>query len=121
MTKELKSIDAREAARLRDAGATLVDVREAHEYARGHIAGSMNVALSSWASANLHTERGQPLVFLCASGNRTTINAKPIAAKAGGADAYVLSGGLAAWKRAGLPVDRPARGGGGLLSGLFGR
>ena len=114
----LKSIDAHEAARLKESGATLVDIREAHEYARGHIAGSRNVALSGWAGADLQTATGQPIVFLCAGGTRTTMNAGPIAAKAGDTEAYVLQGGLAAWKSAGLPVEGA---GGGILSGLFGR
>ena len=118
MTNGLKTVDAHEAAQLKESGAILVDIREAHEYARGHIAGSVNVALSGWAEADLQTATGKPIVFLCAGGTRTTMNAGPIAAKAGGAEAYVLNGGLAAWKSAGLPMEGA---GGGFLSGLFGR
>jgi rhodanese-related sulfurtransferase len=44
------------------------------------------------------------VIFHCRSGARTSANASGLAAAAGACDAYILEGGLDAWKRAGLPV-----------------
>lgn len=119
----LTDITPEQARGLKDEGALFVDVREAHEYAGGFIPGSHHAALSAWQTAELPLEDGQAVVFLCASGNRTTINATALAAKAGNAPAYNLRGGIFGWMRSGLPVERPAgdQAGGGLLGRLFGR
>jgi rhodanese-related sulfurtransferase len=63
------------------------------------------VALSGFENAELPLGPGQPVVFLCASGNRTNLSAARLAAKAGDATAYVLQGGLSAWAQAGLPTE----------------
>ena len=43
------------------------------------------------------------MVFHCKSGNRTRMNASLLAGAAE-ADAFILDGGIEAWKQAGLPV-----------------
>ena len=106
MTNLPKPIDAAAAARLREQGALMVDVREPGEHARGHIPLSQNLPLSRLEVAPLAAGGSQAVVFYCASGNRTTVAAGRLAAKAGGAPGYVLSGGFSAWVRAGLPVER---------------
>lgn len=52
----------------------------------------------------------QTLVFYCLSGMRTAQAAAVLAAAADGRTAYILEGGLQAWKKAGLPTvaDRSA-------------
>lgn len=90
-------------ARLRAArGALLVDVRERHEHNAEHIAGSRNAPLTEFPGA-LDTG-GWPAIYYCNSGRRTALNAARLAAAAP-ARAYVLKGGLIAWKAAGLPVE----------------
>ena len=101
MTKTLQSIPAAEARRLLDDGAILVDIREADEFARERIAGALNRPLSSLS--RLPPSSGKPVIFHCRSGNRTQVNAQRLADVVGG-EAYVLAGGLDAWKKAGLPV-----------------
>ncbi len=105
MARTLKNVDAEAAARLMEAGALMVDVREAGEYARARIPGSENVALSRLEASALRLSEGQAVVFFCASGNRTSIHAARLAAMAGDRDAYVMQGGISAWGRAGLPVE----------------
>jgi rhodanese-related sulfurtransferase len=121
MARTLKGVDAQSAAKLMKDGALMVDVREPGEYARGHIPGSENVALSRFDLAPLSLGEGQAVVFFCASGNRTSMNAARLAAKAGGAEAYVLQGGISAWGRAGLPVEPGSQGEGGGQRGFFAR
>ncbi|MDI3307858.1 MAG: rhodanese family protein [Acetobacteraceae bacterium] len=106
----LKAITPAEAARLlREQGATLVDVREPDEHARERIPGARNLPLSKLEEAELAVQQGKPVVFHCRSGARTQGNAARLAAKAGPCEAYVVEGGLEAWKKAGLPVAEDRR------------
>lgn len=99
----LKHISAREAKRLVDGGAVLVDIREHPEYAAESIPGARNQPLSRLHSP---TENGAAvMVFHCKSGARTRMNAAALA-KCAGAEAYILDGGIEAWKAAGFPVKR---------------
>lgn len=95
--------------RLATGKAVLVDVREADEFARRHIAGAMSRPLSQWEEAHLSVAPGQDVVFTCRSGARTQGACDRLAARVEGT-AFVLAGGLDAWERAGLPVavDRKA-------------
>jgi rhodanese-related sulfurtransferase len=104
----LRPLSPEAAKRLIDDGAMLIDVREANEFARERIPGARNVALSQIDGEALDAAGTKQLVFHCRSGARTHANAPRLAARAGGCEAYVLEGGLDAWKRAGLPtaVDR---------------
>ena len=105
MAKTLKGVDAHAAAKLMKDGALMVDVREPGEYAHARIPGSRNVALSGFESSDIGLAPGQRVVFFCASGNRTNVYAARLADKASGAEAYVITGGISAWGRAGLPIE----------------
>ena len=118
MAKGIKGIDVAGAAELMKAGALMVDVREGHEYAGARIPGSLNAALSRLEAVDIPAANNQPIVFFCASGARTSMNAGRLATKAGNAEAYVMSGGISAWSRAGLPVEQ---GGGNKGQGESGR
>ena len=98
----LPPISPAEAKTLLDQGAVLIDVREPHERARIRIACSESVPLSRVADAQL-PERTKSIVFHCTGGKRTRDNAALLAAKSP-CEAYELTGGLNAWRAAGLPV-----------------
>ncbi len=101
----LPTITPTEAKRLIDQGAILVDIREADEHAREHIAGARHLPLSTLDAAELAAHDGERVIFYCRSGARTLANADRLAAKAGDACmAYVVAGGLDAWRREGLPT-----------------
>ena len=101
----LATISPEQAKRLLEEGAMLVDIREADEHAREKIAGARPLPLSKLDEADLAVHEGKPVLFHCKSGARTLANAPRLADKAGGAcEAYIVEGGLDAWKRAGLPV-----------------
>lgn len=102
----LPTIDAVRAKRLIDDGAVLVDVREADERAREHVPGTRHHALSKLST--IDTAGAKALIFHCRSGARTAANASRLAGAAG-CDAYVLEGGIDAWKKAGLPVATDTR------------
>jgi len=99
----VKSISPPEAAKLVKAGASLVDIREADEFAREHIPSAAHHALSKISGKNLP---GAPIIFHCKSGGRTAANAEKLAACASCTDVFLLEGGIEGWKAAGLPVTQ---------------
>lgn len=108
MTTSLTPIDpATAAARLKAGQATLVDIREPDEHAREHIAGAICLPLSRLEQGEGAPPAGET-IFHCRSGQRTGANADRLAECAKG-PAFVLEGGLDAWKRAGLEVRTNAR------------
>jgi rhodanese-related sulfurtransferase len=66
----LHPIDLDEVLRMGDAGAQILDVRDPAEYAKGHIAGSINVGLggqyATWAGTVL--DRTRPIVIIAEPG-----------------------------------------------------
>ncbi len=98
----LPKIDPTAARRLLKQGAILVDIREADEFARENIAGADHLPLSRLHEADLAVKAGNTVIFHCKSGARTSMNASRLAAKVNGAcQAFILDGGLDAWKRSG--------------------
>ena len=100
----LLTVSLAEAKRLLEEGAVLVDVRERDEHAREKMPGARHLSLSKLDQADFALPRGKPLLFYCRSGARTLANAGRLAAKAGGSEAYIVAGGIDAWKKAGLSV-----------------
>jgi rhodanese-related sulfurtransferase len=101
----LRKISPLNARRLLDEGAILVDIREADEHVREKVFGAHNLALSKLDEADLALHEGKPIIFHCKSGARTMGNASHLSQKVGGAcEAFIMDGGLDAWKKAGLPV-----------------
>lgn len=96
----LKKISPADARKLIAQGATLIDVRGSDEHARERISGATNKPLGELKK--LEAAPG-PIIFHCKSGARTAANASNLASAAQ-CEAYILEGGLEAWKAAGLPV-----------------
>jgi rhodanese-related sulfurtransferase len=88
--------------------AMMVDVRDAGDYGAGHILGARNLPLTrveGGESGELAKRKDKPLIVYDDGGERA---AKAVAAlrKQGFARVVNLTGGLGAWKQAGLPVER---------------
>lgn len=81
-------------------GARLVDIRGADEFARARAAGAENRPLDQLG----RIEGEGPVVFMCRSGMRTAASAAKLAGCHAG-EAFILDGGLEAWRKAGLPVE----------------
>jgi rhodanese-related sulfurtransferase len=82
---------------------TLVDVREAGEYAREHIQGAVLFPLSTFDPAKLPGGDPRRVVFHCATGKRSAAAVARCLAAGVAANKH-MRGGLAAWKAAGLPT-----------------
>jgi rhodanese-related sulfurtransferase len=86
-----------------EAGELLViDVREPHEFAIGHIPGSVLMPLSSFDPAALPVDDDRAIVFSCAAGVRS-LHAIRLAQAAG--DTHYV-GGFKDWLMAGFPVEQ---------------
>jgi len=95
-------------ARIKAGKALLVDIREADEVARERIADSVTTPLSVFEAAHLDIQSGRDVVFMCRTGNRTGSNCVRLADRIAG-EAFVLDGGLDAWKAQGLPTLTDAK------------
>lgn len=83
----------------------MLDVREPDEYAAGHVPGARNLPLAEVAAAvdGLRAEDRTP-AFVCRSGMRSGTAAAQ--ARKAGLTVQNVRGGMLAWERAGLPVER---------------
>jgi rhodanese-related sulfurtransferase len=94
--------------RMEEGSVTLLDIREADEFAREHIAGARSLPLSRWDSESPALSGVGAVAFCCRSGARTAMNAGRFASRFAG-EILMLDGGLEAWRRQGLPVARDRR------------
>jgi rhodanese-related sulfurtransferase len=81
----------------------LVDVREPNEVAAEAYPGGVVVPLSTFDPHQIPDPQGKQVVFACRSGKRS-VTASLAAQAAGLAYNHHLSGGILAWKAAGLPT-----------------
>ena len=99
-----REVDPAELHAMLEAGrALLIDVREAGEFATGHIAGAVNMPLSSFSPRNIPDPEGRTVVLQCAGGKRSGKALDQCAAAQSVIDTH-LAGGIGAWKDAGMPV-----------------
>ena len=88
---------------LDDGSILLVDVREPHEFAAGHMPGAISHPLSTFDPTTLAAEHGKRIVFSCASGVRSA-RAVEFAQAAGLDLREHYKGGFKEWSAAGEPV-----------------
>jgi len=104
----VRALNAAEALRLvNDQDAWVVDIREGGEYKEGHIPQARHIPLTSLGEGwgELGKAGDKPIIVYCQNGN-TSQSACAKLKKSGIANVYSLSGGLAAWQDANLPVSR---------------
>lgn len=100
----LKPISPKQAADLASRGAVLVDIRERDEHARERIPFARHEPLSQIGKSEAVPADAQVVIFHCRSGARTKANEARLASINSNCEAFVLEGGLEAWKKAGLPT-----------------
>jgi rhodanese-related sulfurtransferase len=87
--------------------ALVLDVREQSEYDAGHILSSKLIPLGKLKDrlGELEKYRERPIVVICRSGQRSA-SACGLLGKQGFAQAYNLNGGIVAWQKASLPLEK---------------
>jgi rhodanese-related sulfurtransferase len=89
-----------------DSSAVLIDVREFFEYKKSRISQAVNIPSSGDLDASADTlNKESSLYFYCSSGFRSKRVARHFYDK-GFVRLYSLDGGINAWKKEGLPVNR---------------
>ena len=104
----IKEIGTTNVVQLINSGrAVVLDVREPAEYEGGRVPNAIHIPLGQLATrtAELGKMSASPIVVYCARGGRTR-SADALLKKQGFKDIYHLNGGFAAWKSAGLPVEK---------------
>lgn len=87
-----------------DQGATVIDVREPHEFAAGHVPGAQLVPLATVPQRIGELPTDQPVFVICAVGARSAQAAHYLSQR--GIDARSVDGGTGDWVAAGYPVHR---------------
>ncbi len=106
----LRQVDVDEGIRLRDAGSTVVDVREPFEWDAGHVAGALHIPLAELPTrmATDLPDRSSPLLLYCRSGARSGRAAEFLVAN-GYADVVNLNALIADWPARGGAWEEPAK------------
>lgn len=101
----MSEVTTAELASAMEAGAVVVDVREMHEYVKGHVPGIALVPMSEieqrWGE--IPADRGT-VYLVCATGARSGKVAEAL--RQAGVDAVNVTGGTKAWAEEGRPLER---------------
>jgi rhodanese-related sulfurtransferase len=85
--------------------AQIVDVRPAEEFAAGSVPNARNIPLAEIGQRASELRKDRPVILVCNHGRTAPRAASKL--RAGGiGEVYVLAGGVAAWREAGLPVRK---------------
>jgi rhodanese-related sulfurtransferase len=85
--------------------AQLVDVRTAEEFAAGSVPNARNIPLGEIGQRAGELRKDRPVILVCQHGRTSGRAAMKL--RAGGlGEVYVLAGGVAAWREAGLPIRK---------------
>jgi rhodanese-related sulfurtransferase len=88
--------------------AVVIDVSDAAEFATGHIVGSKNLPAADMLSKLEATVKNKalPIILVCTTGARAS-RLVEASKKLGFGNVQAVSGGLKAWREAGLPLEKP--------------
>jgi len=88
---------------LADGAAQIIDVREDHERAAGHVSGTEHIELNELVANAGSVDRERPVIFVCRVGSRSLMAAQ--AFRKAGYDAYSMAGGVLQWADEGRPLE----------------
>jgi molybdopterin/thiamine biosynthesis adenylyltransferase/rhodanese-related sulfurtransferase len=107
--RENEEVDPTEVHELLAEGVSIVDVREAEEFAAGHIPGAAHVPRSYLETRieGVVPDRSTPVILYCASGNRSAYGAHTLRQDLGYENVRSMLGGITLWKDRGYEVQVP--------------
>lgn len=106
-SQAVTNIDVRQAQSMNLQGALILDVREPQEFAEAHAPNAILIPLGELGARlqEIDAYKNKPVAIMCRSGRRSGI-AAGLLEKAGYTDVSNVSGGILAWKKAGLEEIR---------------
>jgi uncharacterized membrane protein YdjX (TVP38/TMEM64 family) len=99
-------LDVKKLKRMLDGGepVIVVDVRDAGDFAAGHVPGALNIPLAEVErSLSDITADGKKIAFICKTDRKSSKAAE--AASKMGVDSAAVKGGMESWTKLGLPVE----------------
>lgn len=104
---KVKGVNNHEATQLINReDAIVIDTRTKDEFTKGHISGARHIPQNELQGSKISTiekYKNTPIIVACESGARSS-GAANILVKAGFEQVYNLSGGIAEWRSANLPL-----------------
>jgi len=100
-------IDVKAAAERQARGELLLDIREADDYKEFHAPNTTNIPMGRLALrlTELETYKSKPIMVIDHAEQRAP-RAMEVLLKAGFSQVVVVKGGMAEWKKSGLPIER---------------
>jgi rhodanese-related sulfurtransferase len=86
-------------------GLVFLDVRTPEEFASGHVPGAVNIPVKQLPDRLAELGKGDRLVVYCERGPRA-MAAVDTLSQAGYTDVSHMTGDMAGWRSAGLPIER---------------
>ncbi len=84
--------------------AQIVDLRAADEFAKGSLPNARNVPADAVGTRANELKKDKPLLLVCDTGGARARKAAAQLRSQGFGEVFILGGGLAAWREAGLPL-----------------
>lgn len=102
---EVSPVEAVQLMNRRDA--VVIDVRDAAEYAAGHITNARHIPEAQLAERvkELEKFKARPLIVACRAGGRGA-SAAAVLRKHGFGEVVALRGGIGAWQQASMPLEK---------------
>jgi glyoxylase-like metal-dependent hydrolase (beta-lactamase superfamily II)/rhodanese-related sulfurtransferase len=103
----IEQIDPDDLAARLDAGesVTVLDVRNAREFAAGHIPGSLHIPYGELTDRLEEVPNGSPIAAVCSGGKRSGLAASILQREGYEQVIHVGRGGVGTWQRAGHPIE----------------
>jgi len=102
----VRSVSALQLPQLTRDPTLLLDISEPGDFKKGHIPNAINVPLKKLREdKNLEKHKNKNVVVICRAGNRA-VSAARYLLKNGFENVYSLSGGMMAWGKEKLPVQK---------------
>lgn len=100
-------IDVKSAAERQARGELLLDIREADDYKEFHAPNTTNIPMGRLALrlAELEQYKSKPIMVIDHAEQRAP-RAMELLLKAGFSQVFVVKGGMAEWKKAGMPIEK---------------
>ena len=91
--------------KMNSADTVIVDVRDPHEYIKGHIENSINLPLGKFSEkvSTLEKNKNQTIIVACQTGTRSVTACKTLT-KAGFEQVFNITGGMQSWEDSKLPI-----------------
>ncbi len=102
--KMAAEINVVEAAKLRDQGAFILDVREQSEWDELHIPGATLIPLGTLPNELTKIPKDKTVVVVCRTGRRSA-QGRDILLNAGFENVTSMAGGVTEWKASGYPIE----------------